>query len=367
MGSFKKQTIQQIDAMYSRILMFVDLINFDYFFVLKKFDPKFFNTSTNQTPRFEAITGEYIKTDLKDFLDVFLTLDLDADWNKFFDILLQYKGMEVINRASWSRIISVSKGVANSGILNMLVQYLDKNPYWKPSLTVTRAHITELYLRKLKENTEKVIDEVQSAKFSAETDKLYQAVFDNPPTTRLEHYTAEKNEAFSGIPEEYSYIMPLNYMQIFFLDYFNKDIQEMVSLILVRGKWVDAEISRQFSTPYYQLQEIAEQLTKFDASLAKGTETGNNLHRALGRIVAKEVMTFRVVQTLLEDINAQALSVLTEGVRRLVIFGKILKSLIEDYDNKATNEFLINWQEVSMASDPPLKTRMVKEYKRIYH
>lgn len=140
-----------------------------------------------------------------------------------------------------------------------------------------------------------------------------------------------------------------------------------MSLILVRGKWVDAEISRHFSAPYYQLQEIAEQLTKFDASLAKGTETGNNLHRALGRIVAKEVMTFRVVQTLLEDINAQAFSVLTEGVRRLVVFGKILKSLIEDHDNNATNEFLINWQEVSMASDPPLKTRMVKEYKRIYH
>jgi hypothetical protein len=46
--------MNDLDALFNRILVFLDLIGFDYFFLLKKFDPGLPERDFSYTPRFES-------------------------------------------------------------------------------------------------------------------------------------------------------------------------------------------------------------------------------------------------------------------------------------------------------------------------
>ena len=357
------KTMELIDDSYSRILRFVDFIGFDYYFLLKKFNSRF-RSGGPPPSHFESINGDYISTDLRDFLDIFLILDLDADWSKIFDILSKYRSMGIINRSAWSRLIHAFKGIFNSGIFVMIVQHLMQKPLWKPSLIIRKVSIADAYLTKLRARTERVIQEVQSEKLSSEVEKLCKEVFGRLPVTQMEHYTKKANLMFSNLSVRYEYVMPMNYLKAFFTDHFQKEIQEFTNLLVIRGKWVTSDLSKNISEPYYQVIEISERLTKFDESLDEEGERGSHLKRALSRVVVNDSTTSTTARMQVQETNEAALVIVNEAARRLILFGNSLKMLIEDI---ATGALLINWDELTIASEQPLKTRMATEYKRVYY
>jgi len=69
-NEFDIEKIQKIDRLYSKLMLFSAFCTFDYYFLLKKFDSNLHERDFNYIPRFEAIRGEYIADDLKDFIQL---------------------------------------------------------------------------------------------------------------------------------------------------------------------------------------------------------------------------------------------------------------------------------------------------------
>jgi hypothetical protein len=366
-SSFDSGSVKQIDDNYNRILRLIDFVNFDYFFVLKKFDASFQEGNIAASPKLETINGDYVSDDLKDFLEVLLPLDRDADWSPTFDILSGYKGVEVINRQAWSRLMNGLKNVMNQNVLQMIVQHLDQDPYWKPTVEMTRIRIVESFLDALKTKTENIVQKILSEKRNAKVEQLCIAVFGANPTPRLKFYTEKANMMFSKkLNIEYEYITPLNYLKTFLLDFFKKDVRELEDLLLVRGKWSTNVMSQQMSDAYYRVLEMSEQLILFDEGLNDEGEMGARLKRSLARVVEREPSSASNVKTMVQEINESALSIINEAAGNLISFGKNLKSLIEDLDRK-DHELIINWKELESMSDIPVKARLSDAYKKIYY
>lgn len=366
-SSFDSALVNQVDGAYSRIQQLIAFVNFDYYFVLKKFDSSFQEGNVSAAPKQEAINADYVSDDIKDFLEVMLPLDREGDWNQVLDILAQYKGVEVVNRQAWNRLMNALKGIVNSNVLTMIVQHIDEDPYWTPQMEVTRGRIIESYLETLRTRTENVVQKILSEKRNAKVEKLCVAVFGSNPTPRMKFYNEKANMMFSKkLNVEYLYTTPMNYLKTFLLDFFKKDIRELEDLLLVRGKWSTNVMSQQMSDAYYRVLEISEQLLQFDEGLNEEGELGARLKRSLARVVDRDPSTARGVQTMVKEINDNAIQIINEAASNLISFGKNLKSLIEDSDRK-DHELIINWKELESMSETPVKTRMSDAYKKIYY
>ncbi|MCR4789771.1 MAG: hypothetical protein K5839_01690 [Treponemataceae bacterium] len=105
-SEFDSDKIAKINDIYIKMEAFKTFCNFDYFFLLKKFDSSLRESSFNSVPKFENIRGEYIIEDLKDFLDIVNTMPLEGNWQLVMKIFKEYRGVEPIAGRTWNTILS---------------------------------------------------------------------------------------------------------------------------------------------------------------------------------------------------------------------------------------------------------------------
>ncbi len=366
-AAFDSTTVKQINGTYNYIMRFVNFVRYDYYFTLKKYDSTLSEGDVAATPRFETINGEYVLDDLKDFLEIAMPINKDVNWDSVFDILATYKGVEVVNRQAWNKILTMLKNVVHAEIFVLIIRHLSQDPYWKPVINMPNHRIVEGYITKLKNQTEAAVQRIAEEKRGAKVEKLVEMVFGGPVAPRIKNYTDRASSSFGRrINMTYTHTLPMNYLKAFLLDFFKKEIRELQDLLLVRGKWTTNVLSQQMSDYYYQVLGFSDQLLAFDDSLADEGEIGSKLKRMLGRVVERDESTTKPVKTMITDINSRAQRIMSESANSLISFGKGIKSLIEDYD-RVDHELIINWKELANMSDVPLKERLSEDYKRIYY
>lgn len=367
-GTFDAEQTKQINRLYSNVVSFLNFVHHDYYFTLRKFDSAITEGSFTYKPNFDAITGTYVQDDIRDFLEVALALPQDADWNTMFDMLQVYRGVQVIDRDAWKKILRRVVNVLNSGILTRIVQHLSENPDWEPKITQVNERIVEPYLNNIKSETEAVVKKLSNERRNAKLDQLVRQVFGTTVVSRTKHYTENANLMFQKREVSgYRYTAPLNYLKAYLLDYFKKDVRETVQdLLIVRGKWTTNIQATQLSDAYHAVLSVSEQLIRFDEGLAEEGDLGQRLKRAMGRVVEKDPSSTKVLNELLDEINNEAARMIQEGAQNLIIIAKNLKLLIEDMDRKE-HEIIINWRQLEGAVEGDLKEQLSQMYRQIYY
>jgi len=364
-GNFDSERAKEINETYNYIQRFLNFIRFDYFFLLKKFNSNLQEGSFDQVPKFEAINGEYITDDLKDFIEVMYPMEANADWDTVFDILNEYRGVEVIARPGWKKIITQVEQVKKSGIILNIVQYLDKDPFYKGMMQIPKKRIVEAYLNNLKSKTEAAIQKIISEQRNKKVDKLATLVFGTSSIVRMKHYTEKFNLVVSKKSRGgFLYTAPLNYLKAFLLDYVKKDVRELHDIIIVRGKWANNITPQHISDAFHQLMEISDRLIAFDEYLAEENEGGMKLKKALTS--RSDSGKPGSLDTVLKSINDNAKSLINDSAQQLIVLGKNLKNVLTDVE-KPRHELLLNWKEVSGFVEDDLKERIVDAYKKIYY
>jgi hypothetical protein len=365
-SGFDGPLIRTVDDTYNAAIAFTRFVNFDYFFLLKKFDSALTERSFTYIPKFEAIRAEYIVDDLKDFLEYLLALNLDQDWKIIFNVFRMYKGIDVVASDQWGRLLAQLRELRRSGVLELTVRHINKDPYWKSKVMANDEHIVEPYMQKLKTQTEVAIQKILQEKRNAKIDELAIAVFGTSAISRMKNYTEKSNLVFSKkMLGGYIHVQGLNFLKAFLLDFFKKDIRELVDLFLVRGQWSTNLLSQQLSEGFHDLMSVSERLIGFDDNLADDGDLGVRLRAAMAKAERdKEQMKF--VRTLLKGINDEAQAMINGAAQGLIAVGKNLKNVLEDYQ-RTPHELIINWKEIEMASERPIDERITDVYKRIYY
>lgn len=365
---FDGERMKSINDIYRVIQIFLRIVHFDYYFLVRKFDSAVTEQNFTYKPKFDSISGEYISDDLKDYLEVLLLFDKSYSWDRVFDILAVYKGLDVVNRSAWSKLAGALDSVKNSQVLQLMVQHIDKNPQYKPVVPTIGERIVEPFLNHLKSQTEITIQKILHDRRATKIDNLVKKVFGTTVITRTKNYTENANVMFSKrMMGGFTLTAPVNYLKAFLLDFFKKDVREVVrDLLLVRGQWATNLQSQQLSDGFHQVLSVAERLVEFDESLSEEGDRGQKLRRAMGRVVDKDPATIRVLRDNVGRINQEAQALINEAGQGLITVGKNLKELIDDHDRREP-EHLINWRELDAASEGNLKEKLTELYKRIYY
>lgn len=365
-SGFKGDQVKQIDDMYNLLSGFLQFIHFDYYFLLKKFDSNLPERDFNYNPKFESINAHYISDDLKDFLEVLPLIKRDGDWDKLFDILRGYKDTEIVSRPAWKKLVRSLDGVRKEMLFEQMVRHIDSDPYYKALFYPPNERIVEEYLNKVKTQTEMVFQKIQNERQNRKLDKLLKIVFGTTAVSRMRNYTEKENLKFSKkMLGGYIYIKPLNYIKAFLLDYFKRDIKSLIDLLLIRGRWSTNLMSQQLSESFYTIMEVSDELLKFDDSLGEEGARGPRIRQYLTRS-EKDKNAMVSLRKLLKEVNDEALAIVQVTAQNLIIIGKSLKQVLEDYD-KRPRELLTNWKEIEQHADKDIHNAITEIYKRIYY
>jgi len=257
--------------------------------------------------------------------------------------------------------------VKKSGVLELIVRHVDKDPYFKPTMALPNERIVEPYLNKLKTQTEMLIQKILQEKKGQKVEKLASMVFGSAAVSRMKNYTDRANATFSKkMLSGYVHTQATNYLKAFLLDYVKKDARELRDLLIVRGKWTTNLLSQQLSDSFHTIMEISDQLIAFDDACADEGDYGIRIRKVINR-TERDPAAMKALRDVVKEINDRASGIVNEAAHSLIAFGKNLKSLIDDYDKAPHWEILINWKEVDTASENSVKSRMVNVYKKLYY
>jgi hypothetical protein len=366
-AAFDSPRIETIDRCYNLILGLIQFVSYDFFFLLKKFDPNITERSFTYQPKFSAVRGEYLSDELKDFLDISFAIDPDQDWKNALRVLKIYKnGVDVAAPDQWNRLLLSLREVRKSGILELMIRHIDKNPSWVTQPRLPDEHIAAAYIEGKRTEVKTTIGRIVNAKKNAQADVLAKTLFGTAAIERTKYYTVKGSEIYIKKNfDGFLFAAGINYLKTFLLDHFKRDIRELCDLLLIRGQWTDVALSQQMSESFHRLMGLSDELIAFDETLSDNGENGSRLKAAIVK-ADRDKSQARYVTLILGTVNEKAQAMINSAAQSLIAVGRNLKNLLDDYQ-KPTKELLMNWKELESASETPLGQQIADTYKKIYY
>ncbi|GHT97034.1 hypothetical protein FACS1894142_0510 [Spirochaetia bacterium] len=361
---FDSQRRSAVNRCYNLITALSQFAAFNFVAMLRKFDPDIQEGVFSIQPKFGAVKGESLARDLSDLLAVLLPLEPGTDWKTALEVLKICKGSELIPLGQWNTLLLNLKDLKQSGIIELMVRCSLKDPVWVGRPKTPNAQVAESWMEQKAAEIEGFITRIANSQRNARQGVLAAAVFGAADITRLHYYTVKNSEAYSKKDlDGYAYAAALNYLTVFIEDYLKKEMQELCDILLVRGQWSSNTASLEMSDGFHDAVDLIGAIEELDATLSEKGTNGPRLRAALLR-VDRDKTQARYINGILDTINGEALELINKAVPAIIIVGKHMKSLIDDYQ-KSLHELIINWRELASVSKLPLGPRMVDAYKKI--
>jgi hypothetical protein len=357
--------MNDVDAQYNRLLVLMDLIGFDYFFLLKKFDPGFPERDFSYTPRFESVDVDGVLEEVQDFLEILPNVDPDADWARMLGILKEHRGMDVVSGDALRKSLQVIRDAQRSGAMLMMARHALQNPTWKPMNRTHRERIVEPYLQKIKVEAETTAAKTAHGQRSEKLLDLARQVFGSGAVEQLPNYSENSNSQYAQkMLGGFLYVTALNYLRAFLIGFLPKTIREVVDLLIIKGKWANNQPSQQMSEAFHQLLSLTEKINRFDVDLAEDGELGRRL-KTIAMRADRDRKALVQLRTALQQVNEEARTMLGDAVQHFVAIARVLKLAHEDI-GKPNPAYLVNWKELRPTSDRDPRPLIAGVYKKIY-
>jgi hypothetical protein len=345
-----------INECYSLILILHKFVVYDYYFLLKKFDSQLAERSFSKKPVFNPLRGEAVVEELKDFLELTGGLDPNRDWDAPLRALKEFRGTEVIDAKLWNKLLLQIRDVVQSGIFEMIIRFIEKNPDWTWESHAPGGDIVGAYLEMIRRETFERLDLIASSKRNALIDSHAAVVFGNDRVNRLKYYTElggeiYKKKNFSG----FVHAKALNYLIVFLTDG-KSEIQNIYELILIRGQWVSTALCLPLSESLRLIAVFPGRITELDEMVSERGIYGNKLKTAIAK-VDREKSLARSININLEAVNREAKQILNDAIFNLSVLGDGLKDILEDR-RKVSGTIILNWDELESFSETDLEGRI---------
>lgn len=366
-SDFGQDKIAQIDALNVKLTKFKQFCQYDFYFLLKKFDSALAENSFQSAPDFKAIDASYVAEDLKDFLAVAWALPFNEDWNDVFQLFKAMRGVEPMKQAHWNKIVSRLNQMRVAQVFEMMIQLITKDPAYEVTVDEKREPIASQYIEKVRTEAVTTIRTLENDQKNSKIDSLLGQIFNTTSIFATKHYTEEASAAFQrkGLTG-YEYAKPLNYLKSFLIEFVKRDVRELADLVLVRGKWSNPTLSQQMSESYNALMEASEKITAFDNKHnEEGGEFGTKLKTLLPRC-DRDREAKGIIRTILSDSNNIAREFIVKTTKHLIAFAKDTKLLLDDYKKQPRAEMLTNWKEVERFAERSIEELSVEVYKKTY-
>ena len=366
-GEFDQAKIQAIDSLYQKLMALRSFCTFDYYFILKKFDSTIKENDFSHSPKFNSIDTSYILNDLKDFAVLLYSMPLEEDWTDVIQLMKKMRGgNEPIKGSQWMKIVNRLVQIRTSRTFDMIIQLSSKDPLYQIKYEEKREQIVEPYIDKIKNEAQSAIKKMENAQKNSKIDALLNQIFGTTQVSMLQNYNDEQSAYFvKKNLGGFEYTKPLAYLKTFLVEYVKKDVRAYADLVLVRGKWATSPFTAEMSDAYNAILEYSEKISLFDKALSEDDGDYGKKFKTLLPRADRDKEAANIIKTGLRDNNTLAKEYIVSATKQLIVFGKITKLLIEDYQ-KQHPELMTNWKELDRFAETPINELGVSVYKKIY-
>jgi hypothetical protein len=363
---FDAETIKSVDARYNSLAALLDLVTFDYWVLLRKFDLAYPEHDLVYKPAFKAISVDGALDGLKDLLEVVPVVDPQAEWDPVLDVLKEYKGADVIARDGMRRVMQLLREVQRTGVLLGIVRHASGNPGYRAAARHHRERIVEAFLTKHRSQVELVLQKLVRASTTQRIGALVRQVFGADKAPTLKNYSEAANAVFTGrLLGGYLLAAPLGYLDAFLRDCLGNQLRSLVDFLVIKGQWASMQPSQQMSGSFHELLKVSGAIATFDADLAGDGDVGRKIRAVLLR-ADKDRKALADLRPLLQRVNDQARGMLGSARNHFVALAKVLK-LVYDDSARPHPEQVVNWKELQAGTDKDLRGLVAAAYKRIYN
>ncbi|MDR3304143.1 MAG: DUF5312 domain-containing protein [Treponema sp.] len=357
-AAFNSKCMQRIDHYYRLVLLFTEFVKFDFFKLVKRFDPAIPEHNFEYKPRFKRVRVESLIEPLRSFLELIQPMERDTDWATVLKLARSYRNnVEVMKPNVWNSLLSHVNQVRGSNILTLIVRYVDKNPKWQPRLQTSEHRIAESYRSVLKKEVMESLNTIVKSKRSSRMTILARQVFEKaelPPRllnyTEADHAILVKHETSGFI-----YAQPLNYVKTFIMDFYKTTVFKLCDFFLIKGQWSSPELSRHFSDIFQENLRLLASLQEFDEYFVKNKDIAH-----LKTLAAME--NKKHAETVLTAINNNAGILLGEFIKAFDAVEQQFFALYNDLTTKKY-EIIVNFTE--MEADLSLRQGLKLVYSKL--
>lgn len=364
-NEFDAERAAKVENLFKTFSLFKDFCCFDFYVIIKKYDGAFQEYNFNTLPKLEKITAEYILDDLKDFIAVsYAITDDSVVWTDLFEMFKKTQGKELVPAGTWKKIIAKIKSIQASRAFDMIVQLISQDPTQSVKVNTHVETIVEPYLDKIQNEVHTTLEKIENQQKESKASNLCLQIFGPTTPQNLSYYVNSFNSVLEKKDLEIlEYAEPLNYLKTFLIEFVKKDIREFYDVVVIRGQW-DASLSAPTSNAYQELLKTSELISKFDEEFAEEGAVGMKIKTLLPK-TAHDSGAESIINRVVSDSNEQARGYLVSSTQNLVVIGRTIKQLLEDYVQQKPT-IVMNWKELDRYVEAPIKEFMVGMYKKIY-
>ncbi|KAL0266185.1 UNVERIFIED_CONTAM: hypothetical protein PYX00_011902 [Menopon gallinae] len=359
-GELKSQDLRRINETYSLYKVLDELVTFDYYPMLKLFDPHLPESDFKYKPKFVCVEGQKGINFLKNFSELLNVVAYLPHWDQVFLTIKVYnRGVDPAKASFWQKIIKDLAGLKKSGLIESIIHLLDDNMSFAPRSVLRVENLCSKYLEGYKDNIDSYFWKLQQEEEKKEIGKLMTLVFTTEQLTRLPMYKMKNysEEVSARISSKsggrgYKYCTALWYLKAFVIEVLKTQFKEIVNLMVVKGKWRTSQFSRDFSDALHGCMGLSEDVVNLDEMLAENNPYGKRVFVLIHR-VSKDRSATEIFKQTIEDINGRAYAILKRAFKKFGDFDLFLKEIKDDYLKDPSNrELLLNWKELESEVDP---------------
>ena len=342
-ASFDPLKRRNIDGQFCQVYDFIKLATFDYFYLLRRFDPLMPEHIHSYRPKFRSIAGHSVTNLLKDFLEVSQPIAMFNEQRIALigNILNEYAGAEIIVITRWQKLIATIATLVHSGILLSIIRHIDGASSYESPFQPTNQKIVADFLNWFQASTAQNISIALAEKRNAQISRFITKIFGKGHSERL-------HGAGSRVPIQAElassvHFEELKYLQRFLTGPFKKEIFDFIQkTFIVQASWRSRFEYRNFSQLIYHLQELSPKIA-----------TADEYHRGLR-------------SQRYESPDARAARLLQSGQQMIWAILRFLKHILDEFVHKR-NYIIVNWKELVLKADFALPSQLFQTYKRMHH
>lgn len=364
-AEFDSTRISQTDSLYTNLVRFANFVQFDFYFMLKKFDSGLKELVFTKEARFVPINGSYILEDLKNFRDAAWAVPLDAPWDDVFKLIKKVKGAEPLPGGVWKKILARIRYLKENRIIEMLIQLISENPGYREEITAKELYIADDFITEVKKQAEAVFSDLKEKQTAGKVESLLNQIFGTSGIDRLKFYNETGSAPFERKElGKFEYCEPLSYLKKFILDYVKKDIKELSDILLVRGDWQNQQLAAPMSEAFHQLIETADKIIALDNSLNDTVDLGLKMKTHLPR-TERDKESRNIIRSTINFVNDSAGRLILSSTKLFISYDRNLKMILEDCV-KQHPSLIRNWKDIDHFAEGHLKAMCIEAYKTIF-
>ncbi len=332
-GSVSDSQIKLINNAYNSLKNFSEIARFDFFVFLRNFDNNIVEGDFSRPPKFRATRSVQIIDDLSKLDSAVSSIAITAEVVEAVEVYQKSRDMSVISTKNIKALLVKIKFLQKTELLSNIIKYMLKDLLYK---TILHSQKTNIYIKyisslteTLKHDMETIIKDIKNSKISAIRERVFKGI---------------SIINFSGLNDEYNNLLekfdmpiidaiePLQYVQTFIIEIYERDLQNEINNICVSSEFINKKDQKAQMDAYYHLNIVRETILKLDAKYNSNTSEGKRLRLMLAS-KNKAVSNQTHIEMAVKKINEECNEIIIATFNSIVDLATILKNIIDDVNN----------------------------------